>query len=435
VQLRPAPSSPVPAPGLRSRIKSAAHFLAGQRHVNAIRDGVVGALPLVLIGSVFLLLAQPPSTALQAWIGPFANQLLIPYRVLGGAITVYVTFSAAYSLAKSYGLDAASCGLTALAAYLVAAMPRDPLATPSLALSRLGASGIFAGLVVAIATVEIAHLFARRRWTFRLPASVPEAVSRSFVALAPGFAVISAVFLTTQIAGVDLIRGLELLAQPLLRATGSLAAALMVVLVDSGFWLLGVHASAATSSLRPLWEAMLVGNMEAAAQGGNVLPHIASQPFYLWFVWQGGSGGTLPLAFLFLRAKSRQLRSIGRLAILPSLFNINEPILFGAPVVLNPKLAIPFIASPLFSALTAYLAFTWNWVTRPYLQVPWTLPAPLGAFFSTGADYRAVLLQLFNLFAGFLLYWPFARRFDRFLQRQEADAAAPGSATTLPSTG
>src|SRR5262249_15693640 len=129
----------------------------------------------------------------------------------------------------------------------------------------------------------------------------------------------------------------------------------------------------------------------------------------------------------------RQLRSVGRLAILPSLFNINEPILFGAPVVLNPRLAIPFIVSPLFSALTAYLAFSWNWVTRPYLQVPWTLPAPLGALFSTVAVYRAVLLQLFNLFVGFLLYWPFARRFDRFLQRQEA-VTAPGSAATLPST-
>lgn len=430
-----APSSPAPASGVRGRIKSAAEFLAGQRHLTAIRDGVVGALPLVLIGSVFLLLAQPPSTALQAWISPFANELLIPYRVLGGAIAVYVTFSAAHSLGKSYRLDAASCGLTAVAAYLVAAMPGDPSAAQSLPLSRLGASGIFAGLLVAIATVEITRVFAKQRWTFRLPPSVPEAVSRSFLALGPGFAVISAAFLITRVAGVDLIRGLELLAQPLVRATGSLAAALMVVLIDSGFWLLGIHASAATSSLRPLWEAMLVGNMEAAAQGEKILPHIASQPFYLWFAWQGGSGGTLPLAFLLLRAKSRQLRSVSRLAILPSLFNINEPILFGAPVVLNPQLAIPFIASPLFSALTAYLAFSWNWVTRPYLQVPWTLPAPLGAFFSTGADYRAVLLQLFNLFAGFLFYWPFARRFDRFLQRKEAEAAAPGSAATLPSTG
>jgi len=204
------------------------------------------------------------------------------------------------------------------------------------------------------------------------------------------------------------------------------------VLVDSGLWLLGIHASAALSSLQPLWQAMLVGNMEAAAQGGRILPHIASQSFYLWFVWQGGSGGTLPLAILLLRAKSQQLRGVGRLGILPSLCNINEPILFGAPVVLNPHLAIPFIAAPLVCAVTAYLAFYWNWVTRPYLQVPWTLPAPLGAFFATGGDYRAVLLQLFNLLAGFLLYWPFVHRYDNFLQREQA-AAGDGSAATLPS--
>jgi PTS system cellobiose-specific IIC component len=240
------------------------------------------------------------------------------------------------------------------------------------------------------------------------------------------------VFLLTHAFHVDLIRGLELLAQPLLRATGSLAAALSVVLVDSGLWLLGVHASAALSSLQPLWQAMLVGNMETAAQGGRILPHIASQSFYLWFVWQGGSGGTLPLAILLLRAKSQQLRGVGRLGILPSFFNINEPILFGVPIVLNPRLAIPFVASPLFCALTAYLAFYWNWVTRPYLQVPWTLPAPLGAFFATGGDYRAILLQMFNLFAGFLLYWPFVVRYDRFMQGEEL-AAAAGSSATLPS--
>jgi cellobiose PTS system EIIC component len=422
-----------PAVSLRDRLKQGAHFLATQRHANAIRDGVVGALPLVLIGSVFLLLAQPPSATLQAWTAPLAGLLLAPYRVLGGAISVYVTFSAAYSLAKSYGLDPASCGLVALAAYFVAAMPVDFNASAAaLPLARLGASGIFAGLVIAIGSVELTRLFVKRRWTFRLPASVPEVVARSFLALAPGFATIVLVFLLTHALHVDLIRGLELLAQPLLRATGSLAAALSVVLVDSGLWLLGVHASAALASLQPFWQAMLVGNMETAAQGGRILPHIASQSFYLWFVWQGGSGGTLALAIHLLRARSQQLRGVGRLGILPSLFNINEPILFGAPVVLNPRLAIPFVASPLVCALTAYLAFYWNWVTRPYLQVPWTLPAPLGAFFATGGDYRAILLQMFNLLAGFLLYWPFVHRYDRFLQAEEATAAA-GSSATLPS--
>jgi PTS system cellobiose-specific IIC component len=202
--------------------------------------------------------------------------------------------------------------------------------------------------------------------------------------------------------------------------------------VDSALWLLGVHASAALGTVKPLWEAMLVQNMEAARQGAPVLPHIGTLQFYLWFVWQGGSGTALALVLLLLRARSSQLKGVGRLSLLPAFCNITEPVLFGVPVVLNPALAIPFFAAPLASAAAAYLAFHWNWVRRPYLEVPWTLPAPAGAFFSTGGDYRAVLLQLFNLGLALVLYWPFVRRYDRRLAHPKA--APSGSAGTLLTT-
>jgi len=152
--------------------------------------------------------------------------------------------------------------------------------------------------------------------------------------------------------------------------------------------------------------------------------------FYLWFVWQGGSGAALPLALLLLCARSAQLRSVGRLGVLPAVCNISEPVLFGAPVVLNPQLAVPFFLAPLSSAAVAYLAFQLNWVTRPYLEIPWTLPAPAGAFLSTGGDVRALALQIFNLVLSFLLYWPFVRRYDRNLQLAE-ERRARSEATLL----
>jgi PTS system cellobiose-specific IIC component len=392
---------------------------------------VVGALPLVLIGSVFLLLAQPPSAALQRLVSPYSPLLLVPYRMLGGLISVYVTFSAAHSLAKSYGLDPAASGLIGMAAFFVAAMPSPTSAgeLPSLPLHRLGAAGIFAGLAIAIGTVELSRIFVRRRWTIRMPSAAPEIVVRSFLALVPGFAAILSVFLLVHVFRLDLVHLLESAARPLLHATGSLPAVLAVVGVDSALWLLGVHASAALGSVKPIWEAMLVQNMEAASQGLPVLPHIATQQFYLWFVWQGGSGTALALVLLLLRARSGQLRGVGKLGLLPAVCNITEPVLFGVPLVLNPALAIPFFAAPLVSATAAYLAFQWNWVRRPYLEVPWTLPAPAGAFFSTGGDYRAVLLQLFDLALALLLYWPFVRRYDRRLAG--AEAASSGSEPTL----
>jgi len=411
-----------PLHGARGALQSVGDFFATQRHLVAVRDGVVGALPLVLIGSAFLLAAQPPSAALQAWVAPFAPALLVPYRVLSGMIAVYVTFSAAHSLSKSYEMDAAASGLTAMAAFFVAAMPPPSigeLTASALPLERLGAQGIFAGLLIALGSVELGRIFVRRGWTIRMPQTAPEIVIRSFLALIPGFAAILIVFVITQVLRLDLVKILDSLARPLLRMTGSLPAALGVVAVDSGLWLLGVHASAALGTMKPLWEAMLIQNMEAVAHGASP-PHIAPLHFYLWFVWQGGSGAALPLALLLLCARSAQLRSVGRLGVLPAVCNISEPVLFGAPVVLNPQLAVPFFLAPLSSAAVAYLAFQLNWVSRPYLEIPWTLPAPAGAFLSTGGDVRALALQIFNLAVSFLIYWPFVRRYDRNLQLAEA---------------
>ncbi|MEN9797156.1 MAG: hypothetical protein RL653_852 [Pseudomonadota bacterium] len=424
-----APPTATRFQGLRARLDAVGRFFATQRHLVAVRDGVVGALPLVLVGSVFLLLAQPPLPALTAgaevpawrqWLQDASPTLLIPYRVLGGLVALYVTFSAAYSLARSYALDAAANGLLSVAALLLAAY-RLPGAgrTPHLEISRLGAGAIFGGLLVAVATVEITRQFVKRKWTVRLPDTAPDAVVRSFVALAPAACVLSGTFLLVHVAGVDLLRVLEHAARPLVRAADSLPAALAVTAVDGALWLLGVHASAALATLKPLWESMLMQNAEAAAQGLRVLPHTATQPFYLWFAWQGGSGATLPLALLLLRARSTQLRTVGRAGVLPALFNVNEPILFGVPVVLNGTLVVPFLLVPALSVTTAWVALRAGWVTPPYLELPWTLPAPLGAWLSTGGDVRALLLQCFNLGLGLLVYWPFVRRYDRALRARE----------------
>jgi cellobiose PTS system EIIC component len=210
-------------------------------------------------------------------------------------------------------------------------------------------------------------------------------------------------------------------AVPLLHAVGSLPGVLSVVLLDSVLWLLGVHAGAVGASLRPLWEAMLVENMEAAASG-LALPHVAPLHFYLWFVWQGGSGAALALGLLLVRCRSVQLRSVGRLGLIPAVCNINEPLLFGVPVVLNPALALPFILAPLTSAAVAYTAFALDWVRKPALEVPWTLPAPVGAFLTTGGDVRAVVLQTCTLLLSLAIYWPFLRRYDARLVAEEARA-------------
>jgi cellobiose PTS system EIIC component len=230
--------------------------------------------------------------------------------------------------------------------------------------------------------------------------------------------VLCGVFLVVHVAGLDLITLLARAVAPLVHAADSLGGVLGLVLVDSLLWLLGVHPAALTAAMRPVWEAMLVANMEAVAAHA-VPPHIAPLQFFLWFVWQGGSGAGLALGLLLLRCRSAQLRAVGRAGIVPALCNVNEPLLFGVPVVLNPRLAVPFIAAPLLEAVVAWTAFRLGWVRVPYLETLWTLPAPVGAWLTTGGDPRAVVLQMLNLGLAVAVYWPFVRREDRRLALDE----------------
>jgi PTS system cellobiose-specific IIC component len=403
-----------------ARLKGFAEYLAQQPYLNAVRDGVVGALPLLLVGSVFLLAAQPPSAYLLELVKPYQETILVPYRMLGGVLALYVCFGCAFSLGKRYGLDPLSNALGAVATYLVALGPvKLATAGSGIALERLGAGGMFGALALAIFYVELTRIFARRQWTIRLPGTAPEVVVRSFAALIPTFAAIVLVWAVVHVGHVDLVGAASALTQPLVHAGNTLPAAWMVVLIDSGMWLLGLHASAVLSAFRPIWLQMLVENMNAAA-AGLAPPNVGVQELFQFFVWQGGSGATLAVALWLLRAKSIQLKSIGKLAAVPALFNINEPILFGIPMVLNGSLAVPFLLAPLCSATSAWCAFHFDWVARPRVEIIWTLPTPIGAYLTTGGDWRACVLALGNLAMTYAIYAPFLRRYDRKLLAKEA---------------
>jgi len=415
----------------RLKLKRFAEALGQQPHLMSVRDGVIGALPLILVGSIFLLCAQPPTAALQAKVAPYAPTLLIPYRMLGGVLALYVCFGCAYSLAKRYALDPLTSALTAVATYLVALTPlplADKAAGVGLPFARLGAGGMFGALALAILAVEVTRFFDRRRWTIQLPGGAPDVIIKSFAALIPCCVSIVIAWAVVHVVHFDVIGAAASLARPLVHAGNTLPAALAVVAIDSGMWLIGVHGYAVLAAFKPVWLQMLVENMNAAAAGLHP-PNVGVQEMFMWFVWQGGSGSTLAVALWLLRAKSASLRSVGKLAALPAIFNINEPLLFGLPMVLNGALAIPFLLAPLCTATTAWCAFHFDWVARPRLEVIWTIPSPVGAYLTTGGDWRAVVLELFNLALTFAIYAPFLRRYDRKILAQEQAAPAPEKAT------
>jgi PTS system cellobiose-specific IIC component len=398
---------------VRERLRAFGEALGKQPHLMSVRDGVVGSLPLILLGSLFLLLAQPPWPALSRFLPP-APRLLAVYAACAGLISIYACAATALSLARRREADPVASVTTALAVFLIMQHPVNK----TLSMATLGASGLFPSFAAAIFAVETIHFFGQRKWGIKLGGGAPDVVVRSFAALLPTVSSVTLVWFVVHVMGIDLAGGIAAIFKPLLIGGDSLIAVILVVLIDSALWLIGVHGLAVLAAIKPLWLAALAENM-AAASSGQPPPHIFTQEFFIWFTWQGGSGVTLAFALLLLFAKSKQLRLVGKTGIVPALFNINEPLLFGAPVVMNGKLAPPFVLAPTVLVTLSWLAMKSGLVRPPYIEVVWTLPAPIGAYLSAGGDLRAVVLQLANLAIAMLIWWPFVRRYDRALLAAE----------------
>ena len=198
---------------------------------------------------------------------------------------------------------------------------------------------------------------------------------------------------------------------------------LLIIFITQFFWSFGIHGDSIVSSLaRPIWLILLDQNTAAVASGG-VATHIGVEPFLQWFVHIGGSGATLGLAILFcVKAKSKYGKSLGIRSLFPSIFNIIEPMIFGAPIVLNPMLLIPFIIIPLICATIAWIATSMHLVNCAVTIAPWTLPGPIGAYLACGGDCRAAVLNIILIIISVIIYYPFFKVYDRqCMQKEEED--------------
>ena len=200
---------------------------------------------------------------------------------------------------------------------------------------------------------------------------------------------------------------------PIIQGSDHLAVVIILVLLITFFWAFGIHGMAIIGTLaRPIWLTLQEQNATALAEG-LLPPNIAPETLYQWFVWIGGAGSTIGLALLLVfRSRSKSARLLGKIAIAPAIFNINEPIIFGAPVVLNPILIPPFVIAPVVNAIISYTAISWGLVDRLVTIAPWTLPGPIGAFISTGGDWRAAVLNLLLIALSVVIYYPFFKKYD-----------------------
>ncbi|SKA82933.1 PTS system, cellobiose-specific IIC component [Clostridium sp. USBA 49] len=412
--------------------------LSEQRHLKAIRDGVISTLSLIIVGSFFLIIAQPPIKAWADAIAPNAWKLMIPYRLTMGLMSVYAAYGMGYSLAKSYKLDGISGGVLSLSAFLLATIPVNidtfineatkagvkggtPLGWV-LPMANLGGAGMFVAIICMIFAVETLRFLKKHNVTIKMPEQVPESVSRSFEALIPAAIIITVIWFIRVWLNFDIQKVIMNIFKPLVNVAGnSLGGVLIPVIFITLLWTAGIHGMSVIGSIvRPVWLVLLEANTKAVA-AGEALPNIAPEPFFQWFIWIGGAGATLSLAILMCFSKSEYLKRVGRFSIIPGIFNINEPLIFGTPLVMNPILAIPFILGPVVAGVIAYIATAIGLVSKVYVLAPWTLPAPIGAIFATGGDLKAGILVIINIIVVALIYYPFFKIYEKRMIKEEQE--------------
>ncbi|HBU4518235.1 TPA: PTS sugar transporter subunit IIC, partial [Klebsiella pneumoniae] len=213
------------------------------------------------------------------------------------------------------------------------------------------------------------------------------------------------------------------LVKPLVAASDTLPAILLSVLVCQVLWFAGIHgALIVTGIMNPFWMANLSVN-QAAMAAGTAIPHIYVQGFWDHYLLIGGVGSTLPLALMLLRSKAVHLRTIGRMGVVPGVFNINEPILFGAPIIMNPLFFLPFVLVPMVNATLAYFALKLDLVSRVVSMTPWTTPAPIGASWAANWSFSPVILCLICMATAMVMYLPFLKAYEKQLLAQERENA------------
>lgn len=427
------------AAGLWQKVVDFLEAASKQRHIVALRDGMIASIPVILVGSTFLLLGvQAPLLEKSEWIANsaffewyirVAPTLMIPYRFTMGILSLYVTFTIAAALAKQYGLPEIPNALTALATFLLAdellvgkfydpAQPFDPDAgkvTKFIPAEPLGAEGLFLAIIVGLATVEISRVLTYKpKKDSEATANVPPAVIHAFANFLPMLVCVLLMWTIRHWVGFDIHEFIVEHTQFLKNLGDTYGTVVVVNILLHLFGVAGVHGiSVINAGMLPIWIEFLVANADAY-QAGKVMPYVTAYPFYQWFIWIGGAGATLAPTVRCMFSKNAHVKKIGRVAFVPALFNINEPLLFGLPIVANPILAIPFIVAPLACGTIAYFSTAWGLVGKAWAEVPWVSPCFVGAFFST-QDVMALVLLAVNLVVSYLIWAPFISAYEQRL--------------------
>lgn len=398
--------------------------IGSQKHLVAVRDAFISIMPITMAGSIAVLINAivrdiPGSFGMTGIVDAFQWLIGINGNVWFGSLAILsmvFVFALGYQLSKAYDVSPLAGGLIAFASFIivtpqVATVAVEGLADPvvawgNISLAYLDAKGLFTALLVGFISTIIYAKMMQKNITIKLPEQVPPAVSKAFASIIPGVAAMYAcgtiAYLLSTYVGSglgDLI--LKYVQMPFLAMSQGLPAVIVVTICVSLFWFFGLHG---TNVLAPvldgIYKTALTENTNVYQQtlSSDALPYIWTRGSFDAFAWMGGAGCTIALIIaIFIFSKREESRAVAKLSAPMGCFNINEPVVFGLPIVLNPIYMIPWILVPTLLVLIAYAATAAGLVPPVFLEVPWVMPPVIYAWMATGFSFTAALLALFNL--------------------------------------
>ncbi|MCR1928947.1 PTS cellobiose transporter subunit IIC [Enterococcus gallinarum] len=413
---------------ISEKILPLANALGQNRYLTVLRDAFMLSFPITMFGSIVVVINNLPFFN-DATKGTLSTLFGNGQNATMSIMTVFITFGIGYYLSKSYDVEGIFGGAVSFASFLILTpffmtTESGETITGVLSLDRLGAKGMFIGMIAAFLAAEIYCRVTKRGWQIKMPDGVPPAVTKSFAALIPAIVTLTIFLMINAImTGVfhanlhDVIY--ELIQKPLTGLGSSLPATLLALFLVQFLWFFGLHGQIIVNSVMdPIWNTLMLDNLEAY-QNGEALPHIVTKPFMETFtVGLGGSGMTLAVVILMAFVlKKKQYRDVGRLALAPGIFNVNEPAIFGMPIVLNATILIPWVVAPLVVTTFNYLVMAAGLVPAPTgVSVPWTVPVIASGVLATNS-WLGGLLQVIDVVLVGVIWYPFLRILDR---QQEA---------------
>lgn len=406
-------------------------------YLRAIRDGFIAAMPVILFSSIFLLVAYVPNIFGFTWSDEVVVAIMKPYDYTMGIVAVLVAGTTAKSLTDAFNRQLPKTNQINFISTMIASISGFLLLASDgieggFANGYMGTKGLLTAFLAAFITVNLYKVCVKNNVTIRMPDEVPPNVSQAFKDVIPYalsiFVLYGIDLATRQFLGTNVAEAILKLFEPLFTAADGYVGITIIFGAYALFWFVGIHGP---SIVEPAIAAITYANVETnfqLLQAGQHADKILNSGTQMFIVTMGGTGATLVVPFMFMwLTKSKRNKAIGRASVVPTFFGVNEPILFGAPLVLNLVFFVPFILAPIANVWIFKFFVDTLKMNSFSVNLPWTTPGPLGIVMGTNFAPLAFVLAILLVFVDVLIYYPFLKVYDEQILSEEQSGKVENS--------